>query len=138
MKVDRDRVIDGRDEETRVTSTLPEAPTRSPRRHWSSAQKAAIVAEGFAPGAKLTSIARRYRLHPSQLYQWRRELRSAVAAGAGGAPLAIVPLVPESSAATGAATIEIAIGGGALLRVRPGVDLALLSEIIGLLQAASS
>ena len=117
-----------------MTSTLPEASTGSSRRRrWSSAQKAAIVAEGFAPGAKLNAVARRHRLHPSQLYEWRRELRSAVAAGTGGAPLAFGPLVAESSAATDA--IEIVIGG-AVLRVGPGVDRAFLGEIIGLLKEA--
>jgi transposase len=130
-------VIDRRGKKARLSSTLPEAPTGSPRRRrWSSAQKAAIVAEGFAPGAKLTSIARRYRLHPSQLYEWRQELRSSAAADAGGAPQAFGPPVAESSAATAAATIEIAIGGAVSLRVGPGVDLAFLVEIIGLLKAA--
>jgi transposase len=95
-----------------------------------------MVAEGFAQGAKLTSIARRYRLHPSQLYEWRRELRSAAAAEPSYPPLVFGPLVPESSGASGAVTIEIAIGGAVLLRVRPGVDLTLLGEIIGLLKAA--
>jgi transposase len=127
-----------RGKEARLTSTLPEAPAEaSRRRRWSIAAKAAIVAEGFAPGAKLSAVARRYRLHPSQLYEWRRELRSAGAADASDAPLAFGPLVAESSAATGAAMIEIAIGG-AVLRVGSGVDLTLLSQIIGLLQAASS
>jgi transposase len=129
-------VIDNPGKEARLTSTLPEAPAEaSRRRRWSSAQKAAIVAEGFAPGAKLTSIARRYRLHPSQLYEWRRELRSAVAPEAGGAPLAFGPLLAESSVAAGAAMIEIAIGG-AVLRVGSGVDRAFLGEIIELVTAA--
>lgn len=52
------------------------------RRRWSAAQKAAIVAESFAPGAVTSKIALRHRLHRNQLYAWRRELRSAVVADA--------------------------------------------------------
>ena len=45
-----------------------------------------------------------------------------------------VPIVPESRAASGAAVIEIEIGG-AVLRAGTGVDLAFLGKIIRLLKA---
>jgi transposase len=53
------------------------------RRHWSAAEKAAIVAQSFAPGAVTSTIALRYGLHRNQLYSWRRELRAAAVADGG-------------------------------------------------------
>jgi transposase len=106
------------------------------RRRWSAAEKAAIVAESFAPGAVTSTIALRHGLHRNQLYAWRRELRSAAVADAGVVAMPdFVPVVAASRA--GAVMIEIAVGG-AVLRVGPGVDLVLLGEIIGVLKAASS
>ena len=43
------------------------------RRRWSAAEKAAIVAESFPPGAVASTIALRHGLHRNQLYMWRRE-----------------------------------------------------------------
>jgi len=45
-----------------------------------------------------------------------------------------VPVVAESRIGSGAAVIEIEVGG-AVVRARPGVDLLFLSEIIGVLKA---
>ncbi len=105
------------------------------RRHWSAAEKAAIVAESFAPGAVTSTIALRYGLHRNQLYAWRRELRAAAVAD-GGIPLPdFVPIVAERRADTTAA-IEIAVGE-AVVRAGPGVDLAFLGEIIRLLKATA-
>jgi transposase len=41
------------------------------RRRWSDEEKAAIVAESLAPGARTSEIALR-RLHRNKLYDWRR------------------------------------------------------------------
>jgi transposase len=56
------------------------------RRRWSWKEKAQIVAESLAPNAVASTIARRYGLHPNQLYAWRKELRQTAneAAEAGG------------------------------------------------------
>jgi len=106
------------------------------RRSWSAAEKAAIVAESFAPGAVTSTIALRYGLHRNQLYGWRRELRAAAVAD-GGIPLPdFVPIVAERRADTGAGAIEIAVGE-AVGRAGPGVDLAFLGEIIRLLKATA-
>jgi transposase len=104
------------------------------RRRWSAAEKAAIVAESFAPGAVTSTIALRHGLHRNQLYAWRQELRSG-AVGNTGVPIPdFVPIVAESRAASGTAAIEIEIGG-AVLRAGAGVDLAFLGEIVRLLKA---
>src|SRR5215831_18161748 len=76
----------------RVPSNLPidghsfrrvEVLTGTPRRRrWRDAEKAAIVAESLASGAKTSEIALRYGLHRNQLYDWRRQFRSAGVADA--------------------------------------------------------
>ena len=104
------------------------------RRRWSAAEKAAIVAESWAPGAVASTVALRHGLHRNQLYMWRREVRSGALAKAGTALPDFVPIVLESRAASRTATIEIEIGG-AVLRADAGVDLAFLGKIICLLKA---
>jgi transposase len=105
------------------------------RRRWSAAEKAAIVAESFAPGAVTSDIALRHGVHRNQLYGWRRELRAATSADSALAMPAFVPLVSEDSTAVGAAAVEIEIAG-AVLRVAPNVDLAFLGKIIRVLKTA--
>lgn len=104
------------------------------RRRWSTAEKAAVVAESFAPGAVTSTIALRHGLHRNQLYAWRRELRSAAVADAGIPLPEFVPVVAESRVAPITSIIEIEIGG-ASVRVGPGVDLSFLGEIVRLLKA---
>ena len=104
------------------------------RRRWSAAEKAAIVAESFAPGAVTSTIALRHGLHRHQLYAWRREFRSAAVADCGVPVPDFVPVIAERQVASGTAAIEIAVGE-AVLRAGPGVDLAFLGEIIRLVKA---
>ena len=103
------------------------------RRRWSAAEKAAIVAESFAPGAVASTVALRHGLHRNQLYMWRRELRSGALANRGIVMPDFVPIVPESRAASRTAAIEIEIGG-AVLRADAGVDLSFLGKIVRLLK----
>ena len=42
------------------------------RRRWSAAEKAAIVAESYEVGAKVTEVAARHGLNESVLFTWRR------------------------------------------------------------------
>ena len=104
------------------------------RRRWSAAEKAAIVAESFAPGAVASTVALRHGLHRNQLYMWRREVRSGALANRGIAMPDFVPLVPENRAASRTAAIEIEIGG-AVLRADAGIELAFLGKIVRLLKA---
>jgi transposase len=105
------------------------------RRRWSAAEKAAIVAESQAPGAQTSEIALRYGLHRNQLYDWRREFGTAAVGNAiaeTGAPGPdFIPVVVD--AGSGSAAIEIEIGS-ALVRVRAGVDSALLGKVLRLLK----
>ena len=106
------------------------------RRRWSWEEKARIVAESLAPGAVAGAIALRYGLHRNQLYAWRKELRETEAAD-GGAPSSFdfVPVViSEETAAADAPAIEIELSG-ARVRVSPGVDPALLADVLRTLKA---
>jgi transposase len=58
------------------------------RRRWSEEQKRAIVAEGLAPGATVSEVARRADIFPGQVYRWRQELRTAAE---GFAPVLMAP-----------------------------------------------
>lgn len=107
------------------------------RRRWNWEEKARIVAESLAPDAVASSVALRYGLHRNQLYAWRRELRAtAEAAAADGAPPpGFVPVVvTEEPAAVSALAIEIEMAG-ARVRISPGVDPALLAEVLRALKA---
>jgi len=42
------------------------------RRHWSAAQKQAMVEEAEEPGNTISSVARKYGVHPNQLFKWRK------------------------------------------------------------------
>ena len=79
------------------------------RRRWSAVEKAAIVAESFAPGAVTSTVALRHGLHRNQLYAWRhawrRELRSGAIANAGVFMPDFVPVVTDSRAASRMAAI---------------------------------
>lgn len=44
------------------------------RRDWSDAQKASIVAECWPGGERVSAVARRHALDPSQIYGWRKDL----------------------------------------------------------------
>ena len=106
------------------------------RRRWTDEEKAAIVAESQAPGAQASEIALRYGLHRNQLYGWRREFGSARLPMRWPRPARdgpdFVPVVADGG--SGAAAIEIEIGS-AIVRVRAGVELALLGKVLRLLKA---
>jgi transposase len=115
---------------------LPWPERRRRRRSWE--EKARIVAESLAPGAVASAIARRYGLHRNQLYAWRKELRAAAeGAAAGAVPPSLpsfVPVVVTEEAPAAAPAIEIELSG-ARVRLSPGVDPALLADVLRALKA---
>jgi transposase len=101
------------------------------RRTWSTAEKAAIVAESYGAGETVCAVARRHGLTPQQLFTWRRLARQSVLASAPMfVPAIVEPTEPESQAIVTAPHrargrrsktdgIELEIGGVA---VRVGAD----------------
>ena len=57
----------------------------SRRRRWSPEEKRAMVEEAERPGNSVSAVARKYNVHPNQLFHWRRLIYegalSAVKAG---------------------------------------------------------
>src|SRR5215203_3004922 len=64
------------------------------RRTWPDDEKAAIVAESYAPGRTVCGVARRHGLTPAQLFTWRRLARRS---RWPKAPVLFVPAVVEPS-----------------------------------------
>lgn len=103
------------------------------RRRWSWEEKARIVGESLAPDAVASSVSLRYGLHRNQLYAWRRELRAAAEAAAAGAapPPGFVPVVvtEEGGVVPTTPVVEIDLSA-ARVRASPGVDPALLADVL--------
>jgi len=62
------------------------------RRRWTAEQKKAMVEEAEQHGNSISSVARKYEVHPNQLFRWRRLIHE----GALLAARSEEPLVPLS------------------------------------------
>jgi transposase len=83
--------------------------------------------------AQASEIALRHGLHRNQLYDWRREFGLVANAMAEAGPPGpdFIPVVADDGSG---AAIEIEIGG-AIVRVRTGVELGLLGKVLRVLKA---
>ncbi len=106
------------------------------RRGWSPAEKAAIIAESYAEGETVCSVARRHGLTPQQLFTWRRLARGTLAAER---PV-FVPAVAEVPAravtkdsprrrSPAATSIELEIDG-VVVRIGPGAQASTVAAVI--------
>ena len=127
------------------------------RRDWSDAQKASIVAECWPGGERVTAVARRHALDPSQIYGWRKELVRRCKDHGVAVPVALeqqdpafVPAViapddtPEPAPdpvrsrrrrRAEPAAIELEIGG-ALVRIGSSADADTITAVITALRAS--
>jgi transposase len=62
------------------------------RRRWTAEQKKQFVIESEEPGSSLSAVARKYGIHPNQLFRWRRLMQD----GALSAVRADEEVVPAS------------------------------------------
>ncbi len=53
------------------------------RRRWSAQQKRMMVEEAEQPGNTISSVARKYEVHPNQLFKWRRLLNEGALVAVG-------------------------------------------------------
>lgn len=53
-------------------STIKVITSVQRRRRWSALEKREIVEESELPGMSISYVARKYDIHPSQLFRWRR------------------------------------------------------------------
>jgi len=120
------------------------------RRRWSAAEKAQVVAETLVPGVRVSDVARRWQLHPQQLFGWRHQARKAGKATArepglaSDSELAFVPIVSDSAGSAAAtevvgyrSSIEIELGG-VVVRVTSGADIRLLTTVLRAVRSMSS
>ena len=107
-----------------------EGPTG--RRSWPDEVKAAIVAESFEPGVKVSAVARRHGLTPQHLTSWRRAARKGrlvLPSEADGAFASI--LVEEAQAARAGPGETISIEtGGIVVRVPLEISAPRLGDIV--------
>jgi transposase len=115
------------------------------RRAWTADQKARIIAESYAGGETVCSVARRHGLTPQQLFGWRREARKQAEStsdesGACFAPVIVEPSGPHPGAPITAAgpsstaIVEIVIGR-ATVRIAPGIDIVTLATVLRAVRA---
>jgi transposase len=67
------------------------------RRRWSDGERLQIVAEAFAPGARVADVCRRHDVSSGLIYTWRRKLREAGAVQEANVPEALpAPMFAEA------------------------------------------
>lgn len=111
------------------------------RRRWTVDEKARILMESLAPGARIADVARRHNLNRGLLQAWRRQALDAKPVGEPAAvfvPIccsddvasapAAVPSPKEASAPSGMIEIEL---GRARVRVQGTVDADALRLVLG-------
>jgi transposase len=105
------------------------------RRRWSTAEKERLVAASLEPGASVSVLAREARLHPTQLYRWRRQLCTRQGAAPGFAPVQIIgeSVAPGLPAPMG--VIEIELADGTRMRITGAVDTATVTATVAALAA---
>ena len=112
------------------------------RRRWSWTDKQQIVDETLMPGASISAVARRYGLHPSQVFAWRKAVRaSQIAASAGSRSFdrAFAPVVVSGSrlspfGVVDCGRMEIVLLSGCRIVVDVSVDAAALDRVINVLE----
>ena len=85
----------------------------------------------------MSAIAREAAIRPSQLYGWRRQLRSSLPATAGFAAVRVAaegPATPGLSVAPG--MIEIEFATGTRMRITGPVDASMIEAMIAALAKA--
>lgn len=117
------------------------------RRKWSDEDKARIVAEIFASGDTVCSVARRHGLSPQQLFGWRRQLRGAAGGHSEAEEVQFVPAVVDAvvparerkagrcKAKADCGIIEIEVDG-ITIRAGRGADPTMIASIVQALKAS--
>jgi transposase len=143
-------MFDGNEDTKGEFRRLEVQPGSLRRRRWSAEEKARILDETLAPGARVSEVARRWQVCSQQIYRWRRavcqEGKAEPAKTTGSAALGFIPIVRElvppataartAPAATPAIEIKLA---GAVVRVVPGMDdAARLTVVLRAVRASGS
>ena len=127
------------------------------RRQWTAQERAALMAEVAAEDGKVAVVARRHRISPSLLYNWRSAAKCAGSptqaaavkflpvgvfeTGATTAPGVLPPPASEPPSASQpgkseAGAIEITLPNGACLRVNESVNEKALACVLRAMKEA--
>ena len=118
------------------------------RRSYSPEEKARLLAEAMAPGARVLEVARRHGVCASLLHRWRRQAEGRPVrrqAKRAVHPAPFVPLLLEPSVAAGLAggsaargsadaSVEVLLRNGRVLRVGAGADAATVARLAAALE----
>jgi transposase len=117
------------------------------RRRWSRDDKARIVEETLAPGAKVTEVARRNGVAASLVFTWRRQARTVKQVRPRFAPVQIAAAVQDDPKppceddhrmrplpAPWNGLIEIDLGNRRRIRVDAQVDAEALARVLDVLE----
>jgi len=120
------------------------------RRRWSQDDKARIVEETLAPGAKVTEVARRNGVAASVVFTWRRQARTVEQAEPRFAPVQIAAAIERGEEnlkppleddrrmrqlpAPRNGLIEIELGNRRRIRVDAQVDPEALARVLDVLE----
>ena len=109
--------------------------SRSGNRLWSKELKGRIVRESLAPGARVSDVARKYRICAQQLTLWRRAARTGRLALVSDDAAEFVEIEFEEPAACseGDAKIEIVVGK-VVLRLEQDTASTRIAEIVTALE----
>jgi len=67
------------------------------RRRFSAQQKCAMAEEAELPGNSASSVARKYEVHPNQIFKWRRLIHEGSLLAAGHQEPVAPPLRSETA-----------------------------------------
>jgi transposase len=105
-------------------------------RRFSDAEKQALVAAAFAPGAVVRDVARRASILPNQIYRWRQRFQNE---SSGFTPVIAPPLTATLALAPAPAptvVVEMTQNGGFRLQIPPSTPPALASSIVSALRTS--
>jgi len=109
------------------------------RRRWSDEERLQIVAEAFAPGARVADVCRRHDVSSGLIYTWRRKLLDAGAAQEASAvealpaPVFAEAVLDEDAVAVSAAehpAMIIDLPRGKRLSIYPAASPALVAAAL--------
>jgi transposase len=136
-------MFDGNNDAKRDDGRVAVASGSIRRRRFSAAERAAIVRETLLPGARVSDVARRWRVDPQQVYRWRHHdgvTHHRTMHASHAAEPAFVPIVtdagPAGEAASARPVIEIRLAG-AVVRVVSGSDDAQLTAVLRAVRASA-
>src|SRR5215210_4726409 len=139
-------MFDGNDDAKRDDGRVAVLSGSVRRRRWSAAEKAAVIRETLAPGARVSDVARRWQVDPQQVYRWRhsagvtprRKMRRRRVAAPAFIPIVTdaMPTGEAAPAALATSVIEVRLAG-AVVRVVSGLDDTQLTAVLRAVRASA-